>query len=160
MNCFLRLQANLYASNVITSKLPISSRWIFTGFALFALSQVITLYNLVSEGYLGQSGFNNGAQLVLATISILFAAGGWWFLCQLGAKDSGQESLLAKAYLFLGLQFTASCIGQLLRASSVIFINRFSAPYWITALGFGVGSIGFFLSSYALKKVDLTATDS
>lgn len=154
------IHADPYASTVILSKLPFSSRWIFSGFALLALSSVITFYNLASQSYLSQSGFNNDAQLVLATISALLAAGGWWFLCQLGAKDSAQKSLLAKAYGLLGLQFSASCIGQLLRAGSVIPINRFSAPYWITALGFGVGAIGFFLTSYTLNKFDPMATDS
>ena len=75
-------------------------------------------------------------------------------------KDSAQKSLLVKAYVILGLQFSASCVGQLLRAGHVIFIDRFSAPFWITALGFGVGAVGFFLATFTIGKIDLVPSDS
>jgi hypothetical protein len=87
----------------------------------------------------------------------VFAAAGWWFLCQLEAKDSAQKSLLGRAYVLLGLQFSASFVAQLLRTGGVIFIDRFSAPFWITALGFGVGASGFFLASITIwKNVPMT----
>jgi hypothetical protein len=133
---------------------------IFGGFALLALSTAISSYNYVSQSYLGGTGSSTYAQLVLATLSALFAAGGWWFLCQLETKDSAQKSLLVKAYVILGLQFSASCVGQLLRAGHVIFIDRFSAPFWITALGFGVGAVGFFLATFTIGKIDLVPSDS
>ena len=75
-------------------------------------------------------------------------------------QDSAQKSLLAKAYVVLGLQFSASCVAHLLRTGSVIFIDRFSAPFWITALGFGVGAFGFFLASFTIGEIDLTPSDS
>ena len=78
----------------------------------------------------------------------------------MGAKDSAQRSLLAKAYVVLGLQFAASCAAYLLRAGHVIFMDRFSAPFWITALGFGVGAVGFFLTSFTIRKIDLVPSDS
>ena len=127
---------------------------------MLALSTAISSYNYVSPSYLGGTGFSTYAQLVLETLSALFAAGGWWFLCQLEAKDSAQKSLLAKAYVVLGLQFSASCVAYLLRAGGVIFIDRFSAPFWITALGFGVGAAGFFLASFTIGKIDLMPSDS
>jgi len=149
-----------YASTVTLSRHQLSRRLIFGGFALLALSTVISFYNYVSPSYLGGTGYSTYAQLVLETLSALFAAGGWWFLCQLEAKDSAQKSLFAKAYLVLGLQFAASCIGQLLRAGHVIFIVRFSAPFWITALGFGVGAVGFFLASFTIREINLVPSDS
>lgn len=127
---------------------------------MLALSTVISSYNYVSQSYLGGTGFSTYAQLVLETLSALFAAGGWWFLCQLKAKDSVQRSLFAKAYVVLGLQFSASFVAELLRAGHVIFIDRFSAPFWITALGFGVGAVGFFLASLTIWKIDLVPSDS
>jgi hypothetical protein len=133
---------------------------IFGGFGLLALSTAISSYNYVSPSYLGGTGFSTYARLVLETLSALFAAGGWWFLCQLEAKDSAQKSLLAKAYLVLGLQFSASCVAHLLRTGVVIFIDRFSAPFWITALGFGVGAVGFFLAAFTIGEIDLTPSDS
>jgi hypothetical protein len=145
---------------VTLSRHQLSRRLIFAGFAILALSGVITFYNLASQSYLSESGFSNDAQLVLATLSALFAASGWWFLCQLETKDAAQKSLLAKAYLVLGLQFSASCIGQLLRASHVIFVDQFSAPFWVTAIGFGVGAVGFLLTASALKRFDPLSTDS
>ena len=149
-----------YAHTVILSKRLTSSRWIFTGFALLALSSLLTFYNLTSEGYLSQSGVKGDAQLVLSMMLALFAAGGWWFLHQIVARDSAQKVLLAKAYLLLGLQFSASCIGLLLSNSPAILINRFSAPYWIDSLGFAVGAVGFLLASYGQNKLDLRARDS
>ena len=142
------------------SRYQLSRRLIFGGFSLLALSTAISSYNYVSPSYLGGTGFSTYAQLVLETLSALFAAGGWWFLCQLEAKDSAQKSLLAKAYVVLGLQFSASCVAYLLRAGGVIFIDRFSAPFWITALGFGVGAVGFFLASFTIGKIDLMPSDS
>ncbi len=142
------------------SRHQLSRRLIFGGFALLALSTVISSYNYVSQSYPGGTGVSTYAQLVLETLSALFAAGGWWFLCQLGAKDSAQRSLLAKAYVVLGLQFAASCAAYLLRAGHVIFMDRFSAPFWITALGFGVGAVGFFLTSFTIRKIDLVPSDS
>lgn len=149
-----------YAHTVILSKRSTSSRWILTGFALLALSSLLTFYNLTSEGYLSQSGFKDEAQLLLSTMAALFAAGGWWFLCQIVAKDSAQKVLLTKADVLLGLQFSASCIGLLFSSGPAIRMNRFSAPYWINALGFAVGAGGFFLASYRLNKLDLTTGDS
>ncbi|MHB1089120.1 MAG: hypothetical protein ACYC19_10220 [Acidimicrobiales bacterium] len=131
-----------------SSKLTTSGRWIFTGFALLALSSLLTFYNLASQGYLSNSSFNGDAKLALSTIVALFAAGGWWFLSQIEAKDSKQHALHAKAYVLFGLQFSMSCIGLLLSNGPVIFIDRFSAPYWINSLGFGVGAVGFFLASF------------
>ena len=142
------------------SRQTFSRRLIFGGFALLALSMVISTYNYLSQTYLGGTGASTYAQLVLATLSALFAAGGWWFLCQLKTEDSAQKSLLVKAYVVLGLQFSASCIGQLLRAGHVFFINRFSAPFWIDALGFGVGAAGFFLTSFMVNRVEPVSTDS
>ena len=142
------------------SRHQLSRRLIFGGFGLLALSTAISSYNYVSPSYLGGTGFSTYAQLVLETLSALFAAGGWWFLCQLEAKDSAQKSLLAKAYVVLGLQFSASCVAHLLRTGGVIFIDRFSAPFWITALGFGVGAFGFFLASFTIGEIDLTPSDS
>jgi hypothetical protein len=132
---------------------------IFGGFALLALSAVLSTYNYVSPGYPG-TGFSNDAQAFLSMFSSLFAAGGWWFLCQLEAKDSVQESLITRAYVFLGLQFVASCVAQFLRARGVLFIDRLSAPYWLTGLGFGVGAAGFLLAAYTIRRVDEVAADT
>lgn len=144
---------------MIRSEPQLSRRLIFGGFAILVLSGVVTFINLTSQNYFSESGSKNDVQLVLATLSGLFAAGGWWFLCQLNARDTTQQSLLAKAYVGLGLEFSASCVAQLLRSGHVIFIDRFSAPFWLTALGFGVGATGFFLTAFSLKKVDPVATD-
>jgi hypothetical protein len=145
---------------VTWSRQTLSRRLIFGGFALLALSMVISTYNYLSHTYLGGTGASTYAQLILAALSTLFAAGGWWFLCQLKTEDSAQRSLLVKAFVVLGLQFSVSCIGQLLRADHVFFINRFSAPFWIDALGFGVGAAGFFLTSFMVYRVDPVSTDS
>ncbi|GEM_PF-1343809 len=159
-NCAFSIRADSYASTVTMSRHQLSRRLIFGGFALLALSTAISSYNYVSQSYPGGTGFSTYVQLVLETLSALFAAGGWWFLCQLEAKDSAQKSLFAKAYVVLGLQFLALCVVQLLRAGHVIFIDRFSAPFWIAALGFGVGAVGFFLASISIRRIDLMPLDS
>jgi hypothetical protein len=143
-----------------SSRHQLSRRLIFGGFALLALSAVISFYNYLSQSYPGGNSTNTDAQIVLYALSALFAAGGWWFLCQLETKDSAQKSLIAKAYGLLGLQFSASCVAHLIGAGGVIFIDRFSAPFWITALGFGVGAVGFFLAPLTISKVELAPSDS
>lgn len=149
-----------YAANVTSLRRRLSSRLIFLGFALLALSTVIFISRLLGQGVYGEPGYRWDAQLVLEMLSPIFAAGGWWFLCQLDAKDSVQKSLLAKAYLVLGLQFSASCTVQLLQVSSATFASTYIAQFWAATLGSGVGAVGFFLASHAVAKVDFTITDS
>lgn len=156
----LSIRGASYASLVTLSRHQLSRRLIFAGFALLALSMAISSYNYVSQSYPGGLGFATYAQLALETLSALLAAGGWWFLCQLEAKDHAQQVLFARAYVVLGLQFSASCVAHLVGAGHVIFIDRFSAPFWITALGFGVGALGFFSASFTIGKTDLMTSDA
>ena len=142
------------------SKLQLSRRLIFGGFALLALSTAITAYNLLSQSEPSGIDVSTYAQLVLETLSSMFAAGGWWFLCQLQAKDSVQHSLLSKAYVVLGLQFSTLCIAHLLTANGVTFIDRLTAPYWITCLGFAMGAIGFFVTSHMTRSFDIVPVES
>ena len=154
------IRTDSYASLVTSSKHQLSRLLIFGGFVLLALSTAISSYNYLSQDIPSGTGFSIYAQLILEALSALFAAAGWWFLSQLEAKSSVQESLLAKAYALLGLQFSASCVAHLVGAGGVIFIDRFSAPFWITALGFGVGAGGFFLTSFTMRSIDLMPPNS
>jgi len=144
---------------VTTPQHWLSRRLIFIGFALVALSTVILFSKLLRQHVFGEPGYRWDTQLVMVMLSPIFAAGGWWFLCQLEAKDSTQRSLLAKAYLFLGLEFSASCIGQVVQVGSAIFKGSPFSQFWLATLGFAVGAVGFFLASHAVAKVNFTTSD-
>lgn len=99
-------------------------------------------------------------QLVLDMLAPIFAAGGWWFLCRLEAKDPEQKSLLAKAYLLLGFQFLALGSIELLQFSPPIHKVSFVAQIMSGAIGSAVGAVGFFLSSRAVAQADLVSTET
>ena len=141
-------------------KRQLPRRLIFLGFALVALSDVILFSKLLNQGVYFEPGYRWRAQLLLEMLGPIFAAGGWWFLSQWQAKDSVQASLLEKAYLLLGLQFSASCIAQLMEAGSTIFKYPFTGQFGLATLGFGVGAVGFFMTSREVAKVNFTTTDS
>ncbi|MHB1210408.1 MAG: hypothetical protein ACYC1I_11995 [Acidimicrobiales bacterium] len=142
-----------------SSKRLLSSRLIFLGFTLIALSTVIFVARLLSQRVYGVPGYRWYVQLVMEMLAPIFAASGWWFLRQLEAKDSDQRSLLAKAYLLLGLEFSASCIVQLLQISSALFADPNAAQFWPATLGSGIGAVGFFLASRVVATVDLATVD-
>ncbi|MHB1089119.1 MAG: hypothetical protein ACYC19_10215 [Acidimicrobiales bacterium] len=100
------------------------------------------------------SSYRWEVQLVLEMLSPVFAAGGWWFLSRLEARDSVQKSLLAKAYLILGLQFSATGMIEVLQLRSAIDKGPFSTEFLSAILGCAVGAVGFFLASRAVVKVD------
>ncbi len=153
-----RLQS--YDATVGTSKRRLSSRLIFLGFTLIALSTVIFVVRLLSQRVYDIPRYRWYIQLVMEMLAPIFAAGGWWFLRQLEAKDSEQKSLLAKAYLLLGLELSASCIVQLLQFSTTIFADPFIAQFWLVTLGTASGAVGFFLASNVVATVDLEILDT
>jgi len=140
--------------------LQMSRRLIFGAYAILALSTAIATYNFLSQSGPGGIGASFDSQMILDFTSTIFAASGWWFLCQLQAKDAVQRSVLSKAYLFLGLEFSALCIVHLLTGSGVVFVDRQSAPFWITSLGFAVGAIGFLSTSYSTRTSDIAPVDA
>lgn len=142
-----------------SSKQRLSRILIVLGFTLVALSTVIFITKLLSQRIYGESSLRWHSQFIVQMLSPIFAAGGWWFLSQLEARDSAQRPVLAKAYFFLGLQFSASFIGELIQWGSPNFRYPSSAQFWTATLGFGVGAIGFFLGSRVIARVDLTMSD-
>ena len=142
------------------STVLIARRLIFAAFALLALSTLITTYNVLRPGPVG-GGFNNTiVQLWLVSLSTLFAAAGWWYLSQWRPVDAAQRSLLAKAYVLLGLQFSSALVARIVMSNGVTFINRMSAPYWITVFAFAVGAVGFFVTAFSNRSADVAQTDS
>ncbi len=141
-------------------KHQLSSRLIFFGFALIALSTVVFVTKLLSEKVYNTTGFRWYVQLVLEMLSPILAACGWWFLRQLEAKDSEQKALLTKAYIFLGLQFSAACVVQLLQFSSNLYVDPYIAQFWLVTLGSAIGAVGFFLASNVVAAVEVETSDT
>jgi len=135
-------------------------RLIFLGFALLALSNVIDFSRVLNHGFYFEPGYRWRTQVFLEMLGPIFTAGGWWFLSKLQVKDSVQASLLAKAYLAFGLGFSALCIAQLVQAGTAIFKYPFPGQFEVATLGFGVGAVGFFLTSRTVAKLDFTTTES
>ncbi len=149
-----------YDATVTSSKRQLSSRLIFLGFALVALSTVIFIARLLSEKVYYLVGFHWYIQVVMEMLAPSFAASAWWFLRQLEATDSKQRSLLAKAYLLLGLQFSASCVVQLLQFTSTLYVDPYIAQFWLVTFGSGIGAVGFFLASHVVSRMDVATSDT
>jgi len=143
-----------------TFKTQLPRRLIFIGFALLALSNVIDFSRVLNQGFYFEPGYRWRTQVFLEMLGPIFEAGGWWFLSRLQVKDSVQASLVAKAYFALGLGFSASCVAQLLQAGSAIFTISYIGQVGVATLGFGVGAVGFFMTSRAVAKVDFATDDS
>lgn len=121
---------------------------------------MVFVTKLLSEKVYNTTGFRWYVQLVLEMLSPILAACGWCFLRQLEAKDSEQKALLTKAYIFLGLQFSAACVVQLLQFSSNLYVDPYIAQFWLVTLGSAIGAVGFFLASNVVAAVEVETSDT
>ena len=130
-----------------TSSAPASSRLIFVGFALLAISSMVILYFDVSNRLFTVVGIHNVIENFTQPMAALFAALGWWFLSHLDGRDDEQRTLIHQAYWALGLALAANAIQQFLAISEVSGLSQFTWELWISAVGCVVAAVGFILTA-------------
>jgi hypothetical protein len=139
--------ASSVASSTPVSSAPPSSRLIFAGYAIIALSLLMILYFDVSNQFFAVAGFRNDVQTFTQPVAALLTAVGWWFLSRLDARDGEQQFLIHQAYWALGLALAANAIQEIFAISEVSGLTRFTWELWINAVGYVVAAVGFILTA-------------